>query len=219
MTQLSDYWRRLVRFGFRLLYNELAWAYDGVSWLVSLGAWGAWRRAALPFVRGGRVLEIAHGPGHLLLALARAGYDTVGLDLSPFMGRQAQRRLQGQGVVVPLVQGRVQQLPFVAGSFASVVSTFPTDFLFEWAVLTAVYHSLAPNGTFVIVPEGHLTGSGWLPQAIGWLFWLTGQGAAAEPDWEPLRGRLTAVGFAVTIHAIALPGSVVTVVVGTKEGD
>lgn len=218
MTKLYTFWRRLVGFGFRLLYNELAWTYDGVSWLVSLGAWGAWRRAALPFVRAGRVLEVGHGPGHLLLELAYRGDGVVGLDLSPFMGRQARRRLQKQGVVVPLVQGRVQALPFALRSFASVVATFPTDFVLEMGVLTAVYHLLTPNGTFVIVPEGHLTGRSWLHQAIGWLFWATGQGSpTGEPDWEPLRERLTAVGFTVIIHTIVLPGSVVTVVVASNR--
>lgn len=217
-TKLYTLWRQLVRFGFRLLYNELAWTYDGVSWLVSLGAWGAWRQAALPFVQGRRVLEIGHGPGHLLLELTRIGHEVVGLDLSPFMGRQAQRRLQKQGVMVPLVQGRVQQLPFVPGSFDTVVATFPTDYVFAWETLTAVSRTLTSNGTFIIVPEGHLTGRSWLHRAIGWLFWATGQQLpTAEPDWEPFRERLTAVGFTVTIHAIPLPGSVATVVVASKR--
>ncbi len=218
MMNLFAYWQQLVRFGFRLLYNELAWTYDGVSWLVSLGAWRAWREAVLPFVQGGRVLEIGHGPGHLLLALAQRGHAAVGLDLSSFMGRQAGRRLQQAGGVVPLVQGRVQRLPFAAGSFETVVATFPTDYVLAWETLTAVHRTLTPNGIFVIVPEGHLTGSSWLHRAIGWLFWATGQqSAAVEPDWEVLRGVLTAVGFTVTIHTISLPGSVVTVVVAGKR--
>ena len=90
-------WWRLVRFGFRLLYQEMAWTYDLVSWAVSLGEWRAWQRAALPFVSGRHVLEIAHGPGHLLLALSTAGFTVSGLDLSPQMGRQARRRLRTAG--------------------------------------------------------------------------------------------------------------------------
>ena len=49
-------WVTLVRFGFRLLYYELAWTYDLVSWLVSLGEWVRWHRAGLPFVQGPNVL-------------------------------------------------------------------------------------------------------------------------------------------------------------------
>ena len=56
---------------YRLLYNELAWAYDAVSWAVSLGRWDVWRRAALPYVRGDHVLEVGFGTGALLPRLQR----------------------------------------------------------------------------------------------------------------------------------------------------
>ena len=75
-------WQQLVRFGFRLLYNEMAWTYDMVSWSVSLGEWRLWQQAALPFVSGETVLEIGHGPGHMLLALQNMGVAVTGLDLS-----------------------------------------------------------------------------------------------------------------------------------------
>ena len=55
----------LLRF-FHLLYHQLAWAYDAVSAAVSLGRWQDWGAAALPFVNGASVLELGHGPGHLL---------------------------------------------------------------------------------------------------------------------------------------------------------
>ena len=75
--------RRVIKFGFHLLYHELAFTYDAVAWLVSLGQWQAWGRTALDRVRGPRVLEIGHGPGHLLIALARSGRQPIGIDLSP----------------------------------------------------------------------------------------------------------------------------------------
>src|SRR5690606_30869240 len=40
-------WWRLVRFGFHLLYNQFAWTYDAVAFLVSAGEWHAWQRAAI----------------------------------------------------------------------------------------------------------------------------------------------------------------------------
>src|SRR5512139_3093345 len=93
--------RRLIRFGFRLLYHELAFTYDAVAWLVSLGQWQAWGRTALARVRGPRVLEIGHGPGHLLIALARSDRQPIGIDLSPQMIRLAQRHIRQAGVNVP----------------------------------------------------------------------------------------------------------------------
>ena len=79
---LQRAWVRLVALGFHLLYHELAWTYDMVSWLVSFGAWRKWQQSALPYVRGPAVLELGHGPGHILVQLAGAGYTVVGLDRS-----------------------------------------------------------------------------------------------------------------------------------------
>ncbi len=224
---MSNVWQKLVRFGFRLLYNEMAWTYDVVSWLVSLGEWRAWQAAALPFVNGRSILEIGHGPGHMLLTLAQDGKQIVGLDLSPQMGRMAQRRLQSNGFAAFIVRGRVQDLPFPAASFDTVLSTFPTDYVIEPDTLRAVYRVLGENGRFIIVPEGHLTGHGFIHEVIAWLFRLTGQRSGSFavdkqgdwPDleiWEPLQARFADAGFNVTIKQIKRPHSVVTVILAEK---
>src|SRR5437868_2620777 len=86
----------LLRFGFRLLYNEMAFTYDLVSWIVSLGEWRSWQRAALKHLNappGSRILEVAHGTANLQLDLRAQGYDSIGLDLSKYMGQIARRKL------------------------------------------------------------------------------------------------------------------------------
>jgi ubiquinone/menaquinone biosynthesis C-methylase UbiE len=150
---LASLWRSFIRTFFRLLYHEMAWTYDLVAWLVSFGQWTAWGRAAIPHLRGRRVLELAHGPGHLLVAMSRAGFAPVGLDLSPQMGRLARKRLQTQGgiPIPPLVRARAQALPFRAGSFDSVVSTFPTEFIFEPATLKEMARVMGQGGRAVVV--------------------------------------------------------------------
>ena len=100
--------RWLLRWGFHLLYNQFAWTYDAVAWAVSLGQWREWGRAALPYLRGPRVLDLAHGPGNLLPELAAAGYRPVGYDLSPFMGRITRRKMLRRGLSIPLVRGMAQ---------------------------------------------------------------------------------------------------------------
>ena len=130
----------------------MAWTYDLVAWLVSFGQWTAWGRAAIPHLSGRRVLELAHGPGHLLVAMSRAGFAPVGLDLSPQMGRLARRRLSGTGIPMPvLVRARAQALPFRAGSFDSVVSTFPTEFIFDPATLKEMARVMGQGGKAVVV--------------------------------------------------------------------
>lgn len=249
---VQEAWWWLVRLGFRLLYNELAWTYDAVSWLVSLGQWRAWQRAAVTWLFGSNqysvisnqwsvtdncllntdywILELAHGPGHLLPTLAAAGGRVVGLDLSPAMGRLAQQKLRQAGLLgrVALVRGRAQELPFANGTFDGVLSTFPTEFILQSATLAAVYRVLRPGGRFVIVPEGHLSGHDPLSRFIEWLYEITGQRGgdfAAGDDhfwpgpgafWQEIGERFRAAGFRLQVERVHLPRSGVTVVVAHK---
>jgi len=130
----------------------MAWTYDLVAWLVSFGQWTAWGRAALPHLHGRRVLELAHGPGHLLVVMSRAGFAPVGLDLSTQMGRLARKRLCKSGIPMPLLaRACAQALPFRAGSFDSVVSTFPTEFIFDPATLKEMARVIGQGGRTVVV--------------------------------------------------------------------
>lgn len=225
---LKQLWWKLIRFAFRLLYNELAWTYDLVSWLASLGQWRRWQQAGLPYVTGDRVLEIAHGPGHMLLALARTGYRVTGLDLSPQMGRLAQARLEKDGLDAPLVRGRAQSLPFPDGAFDTVFCTFPTEFIAQEEVMTSIHRVLSSEGRFIIVPEGHLTGGGALVTFVNWLYEITGQrrGAFAVgqdrywPDlsdrWSAFLHRMRSTGFDVELKHLRLSRSGVTVLIATR---
>lgn len=214
-------WTKLVHLGFRLLYHELAWTYDGVSWAVSLGQWRAWQLAALDFVVGERVLEVAHGPGHMLVALRRRGLAVVGLDFSPQMGRLAQKRLAQAGLTVPLIHGRVQDLPLAAAQFDTVLSQFPTSFILEPETIASMARVLKPDGRVVILPEGQLTGGGMVRGFLDWLFRITGQRPGPEVDVEEMWRGFTAVfaqaGFTTELHTISLAGSVATIIVAKKS--
>ncbi|MEJ2750909.1 MAG: class I SAM-dependent methyltransferase, partial [Anaerolineae bacterium] len=222
----------LVHFGFRLLYNEIAWTYYVVSLLVSLGDWRAWQLAARPFIQGADVLEIGHGPGHMLLALRRAGYRVIGLDLSPYMGRLAQRRLRNAGApvarAVPLVRADVMAMPFGTAVFDTVLATFPTDYVIDPATLANVNRVLRGNGRFVIVPEGHLTGIGPVSRFIEWLYTITGQRTGPfavdetgdwpdHPVWQMMNEQFTAAGFRLEREQIQLRRSAVTILIVWKQ--
>jgi len=221
---VKDLWNSLVELGFRLLYNELAWTYDLVSWLVSRGQWRAWQQTAIPYLRGEIVLELAHGPGHMLLALESAGFQVVGLDLSPFMGKQASRRTRRYRQRIALVRGMAQALPFTERTFDSVLSTFPTEFLAKRESLASVYRVLKPDGRLVIVPQARFTGTDPLTRLLEWLYAITGQrpSTLAEESgtrWKQIREAFEAVGFLIEIKVVASGTSEVTVVLAHKPSN
>lgn len=209
----------LMRF-FHLLYHQLAWAYDAVSAAVSLGRWQEWGVAALPFAPGERVLEVGHGPGHLLAAMTAGGQRPIGLDLSPQMGRLAARRLAGLGLPVRLARGRGQALPFAASTFDAVIAVFPAPYILESATLAAIRHVLRPGGRLVIVPQAQLTEGNLPARAIKWLYGVTGQNQPGEFNAASLENswamRLSPAGFLVDVHAVEAVNSVVTVVVAVR---
>lgn len=143
--------RLVYLFLYRLLYNEMAWAYDAVSWTVSLGRWDDWRRAALPFVRGNCILEIGFGTGALLPALQSGKRRVIGIEPSAAMQRISSARLRRQAKTVPRVQGTAQKLPFADASFDTIVSAFPTPYVLEQRTHQEIERCLRPGGRAVIV--------------------------------------------------------------------
>ncbi len=213
---MSKLWWSLVKFGFRLLYNELAFIYDWVSYAVSLGAWRCWQRSVFRHLTaqpGALVLELAHGTGNLQLDLHAAGYQVLGYDLSPYMGRIARGKLIKAHVPVRLARGRAQQLPYQSGLFAAVISTFPTNFILQPDTLREVYRVLEPGGQFLIVPNGVLNPAGLAEAGIEWLYRITGQ---REGDGFDVAGFFAHYGFTIEVIQEACPRSVATVVKACK---
>lgn len=175
----SSVFRRAVRFGLRLLYNEFAAAYDHVAWFVSLGKWKAWGRTSIKYLCGRRVLELAHGPGHLLIALKQAGYQPTGIDVSPYMGKQAARRVRG--LDIPLVRCRAQALPFRSGCFDSAVAAFPTNYIVDPLTVQEAARVTNREGRLVIVAGAQLAGRQPGARFIDGLYRITGQ-SDAVPD-------------------------------------
>ncbi len=206
--------RRFLKLGFHLLYHQFAFTYDTVAWGVSVGQWKTWGRTALDRVRGRRVLEIGHGPGHLLIELARAGRQPIGIDLSPAMIRQAQRRLRRAQVNAPQVRCRVQSLPFRAGVFDSVVSTFPTDYIADPATLREVQRVTNERGRLVVVLGAQLTGQQPSARLVEWLYQITGQREGAIEKQESVFER---AGLPARIETEAVGASLVTLIVADKR--
>jgi len=138
-------------FLYRQLYSCFAWAYDGVSWLVSLGHWDGWRRVALDFVTGIDVLEVGFGTGGLMAELAGRGVSIIGLEASAAMHKITTRKLAELGESAPRVQGFAQRLPFADTSFDTVLATFPAGFVTDESAHREFARVLRPGGRLVFV--------------------------------------------------------------------
>jgi len=217
MKRLTKLWWNLVRFGFRLLYNEFAWTYDFVSWVVSLGNWRQWQRASIPHLDvgpGDPVLELAHGTGNLQFDLHEAGFTAIGFDLSRTMGKITRRKLNCQGINPVLVRGSAMKLPFVDDGFAAIVSTFPTEFMIHPDTLHEAWRVLIPEGKLVFVPNGMLSLTGPLTRNLEWLYNVTGQRGPWPVD--PL-GAFQNAGFDAQLFVEELPTSQVWIIVAQKS--
>ena len=184
---MIGWWWRLVRFGFHLLYNPFAWTYDAVAFVVSAGEWRAWQQAAISALNlpsGCRVLEVAHGTGNLHIDLLRAGYHTIGVDLSPAMGRIASGKLRRAGLASNLVRASAGALPLPADVFDGLICTFPSEFLAQKDTLSEFRRVLSPEGRFAVVLHGVLLRGWWRP-FLDVLFQATGQGGIAHDRVPP----------------------------------
>lgn len=111
--------------------------------------------ARAPIPAGATLLDLCCGAGRHSLALSRAGFRVVGLDLSrPLLeaGRRLTDRIHSGWLPV---RGTMERLPFGAESFRAVVNFFTAFGYFEDeernnCVLREVHRVLAPGGMFLL---------------------------------------------------------------------
>lgn len=211
---LAQMWQRLVALGFKLLYNDLAWLYDPVSWIASRGKWRMWQRTAYLYLPSeGRILDAGCGPGHLLADLTDGHCQPVGLDLSPAMLLLARKTLQGRGAEASLCQSRVQALPFAPCSFSAVISSFPTAYVYDTEWLFQVQRILETGGRLIIIEKISFVDRSAGSYCLEKLYQITGHRHPA-PDLADLLGRSGLPGKRETVE---VGGSIVGLVVAIKQ--
>jgi len=159
--------QRFMRVFFNLLYHPFAFTYDLVAATVSFGRWKDWVHGILPFIEGTRILELGHGPGHLQRILLDRSLVAVAIDESAPMGTLAKRRL---GSSHKLARALAQKIPFASQSFDSLVSTFPSEYIFDTQTLSEAHRVLRSSGRLIVLlaawPNNRL---------LAWLFKVTGE--------------------------------------------
>jgi len=186
--------RKFLQLFFQLLYHPFSWTYDWVAYIVSLGRWQSWVLSIQPEIHGPSVLELGHGPGHLLEALRARGLQAFGLDESWQMSQIAARRLLAHKFPPNLVNGYAQHLPFPSSHFSQVVATFPSEYILDPSTLESIFRVLVPGGEFIILPGAWITGHSLPDRLAAALFRVTGQ----APAWDDsLLKPISKVGFQV----------------------
>lgn len=108
--------------------------------------------AWLGLPQGSKVLDLCCGMGRHSLALAQAGYEVTGVDLSEVLLREA--KSQAGAEQVAWLRSDMRDLP-LTGGFDAVVNLFTSFGYFEedeeqLKVLREIYRMLKPGGKFVI---------------------------------------------------------------------
>lgn len=207
----------LLRIFFNLLYHQFAWAYNLISWIVSIGMWNDWIKSIIPDLSGDQILELGHGTGHLQLALLQAGKQVTGIDLSPQMGRISAKRIRKNHRHPHLVNGNAQYLPFPDDTFDQIVSTFPTQYITAHETIIEMHRVLRPGGDFILLPVAWITGGNILHKAAAWLFKITGQAPTiGENTIANELEHFTRAGFKSFSELRELHNSKVMLIRGTK---
>ena len=142
---------------FEILYNNRH-LYSFASIVPFAGQWRVWQRLVLSRLQGHDVLELGCGLGDLLADIIEQGYNCRAIDQSSEMVDAARSTLQKRRLGEPtwVIQGQTQCLPFTDASFDTVVSTFPSEYIYDPNTLSEVERVLSPGGRLIVIVGANL---------------------------------------------------------------
>jgi demethylmenaquinone methyltransferase / 2-methoxy-6-polyprenyl-1,4-benzoquinol methylase len=175
----------------RSLFAPLPATYDRWSRLLSLGQDPRWRRFLVSRVEAGpgdSVLDVATGTGAVAIQLVRQrGCNVVGVDQSPEMLAEAERRVAAAGLAdhIQLVEARAERLPFPDRSFDALTFTYLLRYVEEpGATLRELVRVVRPGGTVAMLEFGVPRGVWRAPWELYVRAGLPLAGRAISPGWH-----------------------------------
>src|SRR2546421_5672337 len=154
---------RFRKWVFETLYNN-RYLYRFASTVPFAGQWRVWQRLVLTHITGHDVLELGCGLGDLLADMIEAGYACRAVEQSPQMAEAARDTLRRRklGEKAWVIQASAQHLPFADASFDTVVSTFPSEYIYDPHTIAEVERVLRPGGRLIIVEGANLLPIGFI---------------------------------------------------------
>jgi demethylmenaquinone methyltransferase/2-methoxy-6-polyprenyl-1,4-benzoquinol methylase len=226
----------------RRMFGEIAWRYDFLNYLLSLGIDRRWRRRTVELVRPqdeGPILDVCTGTGDLALAYWRASgrqVRIVGADFCRSMLLIAGQKCRRAGVAdrVGLVEADARWLPFADGLFQIVCVAFGLRNVSDTDEgLREMVRVCRPGGRVAVLefstPSGGLLGAAYrwyfrcvLPR-VGEALARNAQGAynylptsvGEFPEGEALVARMGSAGLR-SVEAHRLTFGIATLYVGEK---
>ena len=148
---------------FETLYRN-RYLYRFASTVPFAGQWRVWQRQVLSRIKGHDVLELGCGLGDLLADMFEAGYACRAVEQSPEMVAAARdtllRRKVGSDAAILL--GSAQHLTFNDASFDTVVSTFPSEYIYDPDTIAEIERVLRPGGRLIVIEGANLLPVGFL---------------------------------------------------------
>src|SRR6266550_4201465 len=153
----------LRKFLFETLYKN-KYLYRFASNIPFAGQWRIWQRLVIARLQGHDVLELGCGLGDLLADMSEAGYLCHAVEHSPQMVKATRETLQRRKLhkKAIVIQGSAQHLPFSNESFDSVVSTFPSEYIYDPDTIAEVERVLRPGGRLIVVEGANLLPIGFI---------------------------------------------------------
>jgi ubiquinone/menaquinone biosynthesis C-methylase UbiE len=144
----------------------------------------------------------------------RLDRSAFGIDPSQQMTRIAANRLYRNGYHPLVIRSLAQGLPLPSKSFTVILSTFPSEYIFDPATLSEVYRVLQPEGVFIIVGSVRITGRGFHDRSAAWLYRVTGQTGKIIEGWDqPLLDQ----GFTAHLEEVTQERAIVLRVIARKD--
>lgn len=131
------------------VYTRFAKAYDG--FMVCFPLWRKWLRSVLPYIKGGKLLEVSFGPAYLLSQYPK-DLELYGLDYNQTMVERAKCKMKSCNQDVVIVKGNVEDMPYPNDYFDTIVNTMAfTGYPNGQKALSEMLRVLKPDGVLLLL--------------------------------------------------------------------